>query len=146
MNENQELLTYIYQNTKMGVTNCKDLLKNLNGKDNKIKKIIEDELKEYEKLLKNSEKLLKKYKIGNPKDKGLIADLMSKVGMNMELLKDNSDARVADMLTKGFTMGNVDISKKIDRYEKETTKDILKLAKEVLDFGKKNIEILKPYL
>ena len=40
MNENQELLTYIYQNTKMGVTNCKDLLKNLNGKDNKIKKII----------------------------------------------------------------------------------------------------------
>lgn len=146
MNENQELLTYIYQNTKMGVTNCKDLLKNLNGKDNKIKKIIEDELKEYEKLLKNSEKLLKKYKIGNPKDKGLIADLMSKVGMNMELLKDNSDARVADMLTKGFTMGNVDISKKIDRYEKETDKDILKLAKEVLDFGKKNIEILKPYL
>lgn len=146
MNENQELLTYIYQNTKMGVTNCKDLLKNLNGKDNKIKKIIEDELKEYEKLLKNSEKLLKKYKISNPKDKGLIADLMSKVGMNMELLKDNSDARVADMLTKGFTMGNVDISKKIDRYEKETDKDILKLAKEVLDFGKKNIEILKPYL
>lgn len=146
MNENQELLTSIYQNTKMGVTNCKDLLKNLNGKDNKIKKIIEDELKEYEKLLKNSEKLLKKYKIGNPKDKGLIADLMSKVGMNMELLKDNSDARVADMLTKGFTMGNVDISKKIDRYEKETDKDILKLAKEVLDFGKKNIEILKPYL
>lgn len=146
MNENQELLTYIYQNTKMGVTNCKDLLKNLNGKDNKIKKIIEDELKEYEKLLKNSEKLLKKYKIGNPKDKGLIADLMSKVGMNMELLKDNSDARVADMLTKGLTMGNVDISKKIDRYEKETDKDILKLAKEVLDFGKKNIEILKPYL
>ena len=146
MNENQELLTYIYQNTKMGVTNCKDLLKNLNGKDNKIKKIIEDELKEYEKLLKNSEKLLKKYKISNPKDKGLIADLMSKVGMNMELLKDNSDARVADMLTKGFTMGNVDISKKIDRYEKETDKDILKLAKEVLDFGKKNIEILKSYL
>ena len=50
------------------------------------------------------------------------------------------------MLTKGFTMGNVDIAKKIDRYEKDADKDILALAKELLDFGKKNIEILKPYL
>ena len=71
---------------------------------------------------------------------------MSKLGMNMELMKDNSDARIADMLTKGFTMGNVDISKKIDRFQDDADKDILKLAKELLDFGQKNIELLKPYL
>ena len=75
-----------------------------------------------------------------------MADIMSKMGMNMEMMKDNSDARVADMLTKGFTMGNVDISKKIDRYEGDCEKDILDLAKELLEFGKKNIELLKPYL
>ena len=75
-----------------------------------------------------------------------MADLMSKMGMEMELLKDNSDARVADMLTKGFTMGNVDISKKIDRFEGDADKEILKLAKELLKFGKENIEFLKPYL
>ena len=61
-------------------------------------------------------------------------------------MKDNSDARVADMLTKGFTMGNVDIQKKIDRFEKEVDKDILKLAKDLLDFGKKEIAVLKEYL
>ena len=54
--------------------------------------------------------------------------------------------RIADMLTKGFTMGNVDISKKIDRFQDDADKDILKLAKELLDFGQKNIELLKPYL
>ena len=64
----------------------------------------------------------------------------------MEMMKDNSDARVADMLIKGFTMGNVDISKKIDRFSKDADKDILDLAKELLKFGEKNIELLKPYL
>ena len=145
MNENNELLEYIYQNSKMGVKNCTNLINILNTKDNKIKKIVEGELKGYEEFVKKSEKLLKKHKV-EPKEKGLMADIMSKIGMNMEMMKDNSDAKVADMLTKGFTMGNVDIAKKIDRYEKDADKDILALAKELLDFGKKNIEILKPYL
>ena len=146
MNENNELLTYIYQNAKMGVTSCTDLIKILNGKDNKIKKIVEGELKGYENFVKKAEVLLKKNKIEQPKDKGMMADLMSKMGISMELMKDNSDARIADMLIKGFTMGNIDISKKIDRFEDDADKDILKLAKELLDFGKENIELLKPYL
>ena len=43
-------------------------------------------------------------------------------------------------------MDNLDITKKIDRFEKEVDKEIIKLAKELLEFGKKNIELLKPYL
>ena len=50
------------------------------------------------------------------------------------------------MLTKGFTMGNIDIQKKIDRFEDDADKEILKLAKELLEFGKVNIDLLKPYL
>ena len=145
MNENNELLEYIYQNASMGVKSCTTLINILNNKDNKIKKIVEGELKGYEEFLKKVKKLLKKNKI-EPKDKGIMTDIRSKLGMNMELMKDNSDARIADMLTKGFTMGNVDISKKIDRFQDNADKDILKLAKELLDFGQKNIELLKPYL
>ena len=145
MNENNELLMYIYQNCDMGVKSCTNLIKILNDKDNKIKKIVEGELKGYENYLKKSKKLLKKYGV-EPKDKGIITDVMSKMGMSMEMMKDNSAARVADRLRKGFTMGNVDISKKIDRFEDDCEKDILDLAKELLDFGKKNIELLKPYL
>lgn len=146
MNENNELLTYIYQNAKMGVTSCTDLIRAINDKDNKIKKIVEGELKGYEEFVRKAEKLLAKNKIEAPKDKGMMANLMSKMGINMELMKDNSDARIADMLTKGFTMGNVDIQKIIDRFEDDADKDILKLAKELLKFGETNIELLKPYL
>ena len=75
-----------------------------------------------------------------------MSDLMTKMGMSMELMKDNSDARIADMLTKGFTMGNIDIEKKIDRFEDDADKEILALAKELLEFGKVNIDLLKKYL
>ncbi|MBQ6495060.1 MAG: hypothetical protein IJI49_03570 [Bacilli bacterium] len=145
MDENNEMLEYIYQNADMGVKSCTNLIKILNSKDNKIKKVVEGELKGYENYLKKAEKLLKKYKM-EPKSKGIITDMMSKMGINMEMMKDNSDSRVADMLTKGFTAGNVDISKKIDRYKDDCEKDILDLARELLEFGKKNIEFLKPYL
>ena len=145
MDENTELLLYIYQNAKMGVNSCTELIRILNSKDNKIKKIVEGELKGYESFVKKSEKLMRNYNI-TPKDKGIMANMMSKIGMDMEMMKDNSDARIADMLTKGFTMGNVDISKKIDRYEGDAEKDIIKLAKELLEFGKANIDFLKPYL
>ena len=145
MDENTELLLYIYQNAKMGVNSCTELIRILNSKDNKIKKIVEGELKGYESFVKKSEKLMRNYNI-TPKDKGIMANMMSKIGMDMEMMKDNSDARIADMLTKGFTMGNDDISKKIDRYEGDAEKDIIKLAKELLEFGKANIDFLKPYL
>lgn len=145
MNENNELLLYIYENADMGVKSTTTLIRTINGKDNKIKKVLEGELKGYENFLKKSEKLLKKYKI-EKKTKGIMADMGSFMGIKMEMLKDNSDARVADMLTKGFTMGNIDITKKIDMYKDDAEKDIIDLAKELLEFGKANIEYLKPYL
>lgn len=145
MNENNELLLYIYENASMGVKSTTTLIRTINNKDNKIKKILEGELKGYENFVKDSEKLLKKYKV-EKKEKGFIADISSYMGIKMEMLKDNSDARVADMLTKGFTMGNLDITKKIDMYEKNADKDILNLAKKLLNFGEYNIELLKPYL
>lgn len=145
MNENNEMLLYIYENADMGVKSTTKLIDLLNGKDNKIKKIVEGELKGYENYLKKSEKLLKKYKV-EKKTKGILAEVMSSMSMQIEMLKDNSDAKIADMLIKGFTMGNVDISKKIDRFEGDCEEDILNLAKELLKFGEENIKLLKGYL
>ena len=62
MNENIKLLNYIHEDSQMGITSSTTLIRKLNNKDNKIKKIVEAELKGYEQFLKDSEKLLKKYK------------------------------------------------------------------------------------
>ena len=61
-------------------------------------------------------------------------------------MKDNSDAKIADILIRGFTMGNIEIDKKIDKYKGDADKDILKLAKDLKKFGETNIELLQPYL
>ena len=46
MNKNNELLMYIYQNSLMGVKSTTKLINLLNKSDNKIKEIVEGELKE----------------------------------------------------------------------------------------------------
>ena len=145
MDENKELLEYIYQNIDMGIKALNNLINTINGKDNKIKKIIEGEIKGYENYLKECKKIMKKYKI-EPKSKGIMADIGNWMGTKMEMIKDNSDARIADMLTKGFTMGVVDITKRIDNYKGDADKDILGLAKKLFKFSEDNINFLKPYL
>ncbi len=145
MNENNELLMYIYKNSDMGVKSTTKLIKLLNNSDNKIKNIVEGELKGYENFLKKSKTLLKKNNL-DPKGTSLLAKISSSIAMDMEFMKDNSDAKIADILIRGFTMGNIDIDKKIEKYKDDADKDILKLAKDLKRFGEINIELLQPYL
>lgn len=145
MNENKELLVLINENTKMGLASTKELLKLIKEKDNKIKKVLEDELKKYEDLYKKCKSLMKKYKVKSDKS-GLLKNLTATLAMRMEVNKDNSDSKLASILIRGFTMGNVDIEAKIKSYKKETSKDILSLAREILEFGENEIKLLKDFL
>ncbi len=145
MDENNELLMFIYKNADMGVKSTTKLIRLLNNSDNKIKKVVEGELKGYENFLKKSKALLKKNKV-IPKGNSILADITSTVALDMEFMKDNSDAKIADILIRGFTMGNIDIDKKIEKYKDDADKEILKLAKELKRFGEINIELLQPYL
>ncbi len=145
MNENNELLMHIYQTADMGVKSTTKLLELLKNKDNKIKKKLEDELKEYESFKKKSEKILKKKNV-TPKGLGMMVDIMSKMEMNMEVMKDNSDSKMASMLIEGFTMGTIEMNKKIENYAHDALKDVLGMAKDLLKFQEQEIENLKPYL
>ena len=114
MNENNELLMYIYKNADMGVKSTTKLIRLINNSDNKIKKVVEGELKGYENFLKKSKTLLKKNKV-SPQGTSIITDITSSIALNMEFMKDNSDSKIADILIRGFTMGNLEIDKKIDK-------------------------------
>lgn len=145
MDESIELLEYIYENSEMGVKATTKLLNLLKTKDNKIKNLLEDELKGYEKIYKESQKLLEKNKV-EPKTKGLLANLTSTFAMDMEVKKDNSDSKIADILTKGFVMGKIDIEKKLKALGKESDKKITSLANDLVKFNDEEIEKLKQYL
>ena len=145
MDENMELLEYIYKNAEMGVYSCEKLIRDINGKENKIKKVLEGILKGYENYKKDSKKLIKNYKY-DLKKSPIIAKISSSIQMKVEVAKDNSDSAIAKLLTQGLTMGCVDITAKIDRYEKDADKKIIKLAKNYLAFQKESIDFLKDYL
>lgn len=145
MNENMELLNFVYENAEMGVHTLNNLSDILRNKDNKIKSLIEDELKEYNNFLKESEKLLKKNKL-EPKKTNLMAKISSKMGIAMETMKDNSDPAIASMVIEGLTMGIVEMETKIENYKKIVDKKILKLSNKFLKFQEEEIEKLKTFM
>ncbi len=145
MNENEEILEYIYQTSNMGMQSTKDLINAIKDKDNKIKKILPEIEKNYEKYSKETEKLLNKQDL-KAKPIGIMAKTMSKMSINKEMMNDNSDSNIADMLIQGLTMGNLGLTKHIENYEKTADKKVIDLAKSLKKFGEEYIEKLKPYL
>lgn len=145
MDKNQEFSTYLYHDVDMALSNLTLLIKKINKKDNKIKKVIEETIKGYEEYLKKIKEYMKKnnFKI---EAQPLISKMGAYFGINMEIMKDNSDARIADMLIQGLTMGVLNSSKKIKNYEEYADKELLKLAIEFKEFQQETIELLKEYL
>lgn len=142
---NKELLQYIYKTVEMGKYSTTELIKNLHGKDNKIKDSLDDILKEYEHFYEKTQKLLEKNKI-EEKEVGMMAKISASMSMKKEIMTDNSDASISDMLIKGLTMGSLEMSKKIDQYEKKVDNKMLDLAKDVHKFQETKIEELKKFL
>ena len=145
MNENNELLEHMYQDSEMATYSLETLLNELKGKDNKIIKVIEDILKNYENYYKDFKKQLKKEKV-NPKSSGMMAKMGSSFGIKKEAIVDNSDSRIADMLIKGLTMGTLDMEKKISKYSENIDKKTLKQAEAFLKFQQESIAELKKFL
>lgn len=145
MDENLELLEYIYKDSDMSVITLEKLLQELNDKDNKIKKKTEEILKSYEDFLSKSKKLLNKF--DSPlEENSYIAKMGAKMGIKKEVKSDNSDVAIADMLIKGISMGSIDIEKRITNYKEVVNKKYLDFASEFLKFQQKTIEELKAFL
>lgn len=145
MDDTRELLTYLYQDSDMALNNLTLLINKINKKDNKIKKVIEGLIKGYENYLEKIKTYMKEnnYEI---QPKPLISKMGAYFGINMEVMKDNSDSRLADMLIQGLTMGVLNVSKKIDNFKGDAEKEVVGLAKEFKKFQQEGIDFLKKYL
>ena len=145
MNENCELLESIYKDAAMATYTLEELLKELNGKDNKIIKPCEDILKGYERYRdETKEKLLKLD--SELKEESIMSKIGAKMGIMKEVITDNSDDSIADMLIKGISMGGIDTEKKIGAYKENVDKNNIKWAKDFYQFQQDNIKALKKFL
>ncbi len=145
MKEKNELLLHVYKDCDMSVTTLTELLDDLKEKDNKIKGVVEDLLKEYQSFLNRSKECLEKENVPLETE-GIMTKMMANMGVSKEVKHDNSDSSIADLLIKGISMGSIDMEKKLEDYKKEVEKGDLKFAKEFLKFQQKAIDKLKKFL
>ena len=145
MNENNELMMHVYKTAEMGVFTTKSLLSYIKTKENKIKHVLECELKEYEDFMILSKEILESEEI-EPKGNSFMSKMGSDMGIMMETIKDNSDPALASMLIEGITMGVVEMENKVKKYKATCDKKILKIAKDFLKFQEREIDKLKAFM
>lgn len=149
MSNQDELILYLCENIKMGLSSTTKIIKILKNKDNKIKKVLESYVKTYEHYLKIAKDLKQKYNVKATKNK-FMQKLMASTMMEEEIKRDNSDSKIANILIRGFTMGEIDLEKRIKDFvnnlDKKEKSDILDLTKELHAFNKNSIVELKNYL
>lgn len=149
MSNQDELILYLCENIKMGLSSTTKIIKILKNKDNKIKKVLESYIKTYEHYLKMAKDLKQKYNVKTTKNK-FMQKLMANTMMEEEIKRDNSDSKIANILIRGFTMSEIDLEKRIKDFvnnlDKKEKSDILDLTKELHAFNKNSIVELKNYL
>lgn len=110
---------------KMGVSSIEDVLEYV--KSEKLEKYLKQCKDEHEKLDRELQQLLDKYK-DEGKDPNPIAKSMSWMKTNIKLVMKESDATIADLITDGCNMGVKSLNRYLNQYEAadEVSKDICK--------------------
>lgn len=142
MNENAELLNFIYQNSQMGVNTINQLLDIV--EDANFKKHLLDQLNEYHVINKLA---MSKLNDNGYDEKGIstMEKLRTYMMINIQTLTDKSTSHIAEMLIIGSNMGIIDAIKNIKKY-KDAQSDIVQLMDKLLKFEENNMEQLKHFL
>jgi len=142
MNENIEMLNYIYQNAEMGKTTIDQILKEV--EELQFRDVLKEQLKDYQYVVNKCDTLL--IESGKlPKGIDAMPKIMSYIKIKFDTLKDDTPSHIAEMIINGSTMGITEITKNLNKYNQvdNSTKD---LASRLLKIEQDNIEALKPYL
>ena len=99
---------------------------------------------DYEAVSDSANKLYLQYNNGKPHSTNLMNKMMTWSGINMRLMKDSTDSKIAEMLVQGTTMGIIEGRRLLNG--KKVDKRIHKLLNAFVNLQEKNVEILKKYL
>ena len=108
---------------QMGVKSIDDVLDYVHSEQ--LRKYLTDCKKEHQKLDKEIQQLLAKYK-DEGKDPNPMAQGMSWMKTNIKLIMHESDSTIADLMTDGCNMGVKSLNKYLNQYKAadEVSKDI----------------------
>ena len=127
---------------KMGISSIEDVLDEIH--DLRFKEILTVCKEKHEEIDKKLQTILDKYH-DEGKEPSMMAKSMSWMETNMKLMMDDSDRKIADIMTDGTNMGVKSLSKYLNQYKAadEESKDI---AKKLIDLEEKLVQDIRCYL
>lgn len=143
MNQNVELLEFIYQNTQMGLLTIPRILEKTT--DEELKTLLNAQLKEYEEI----NACAKEYLLTEdtkPKSVSEMAKMSSTMMTQMKTMMDSSPSNIAEMMIDGNTMGVIEIIKKIHKYKDLAKPEYIKLAEKLQKTEEANVSQMKAFL
>ena len=142
MKENINALDELNKGASMGVDAVNMVLDKI--KEKKMKSIVNDLLKEYQSTLKGVESIYNEYEKGKPKETSLMNKVMTKKGIEMNLMMDTNDSKISEMLIQGIDMGIIEGRRLLNN--KNIDKPIHKLLDEYVSYQEKYLDLLKDFL
>ncbi len=143
MNQNAELLNFVYQNAQMGVVTISQLLDIVEDTD--MREQLQSERNEYQKIHDEAAQLLLR---NGYDEKGISAfeRIRTYMMINFQTMTDKTPSHIAEMMMVGSTMGIVQATRNIRKYRDSVEKDIVGLMKTLLMFEENNFQDLKEFL
>ena len=113
-------------------------------KDESLKKEIERQYKEYQKVEDKIDNIYPKYTEGDPHSTNAMTKAMTWSGIEMKTMADNSTSKIAELLLQGVNMGIIEGRKILNK--KELNNEVHDIASTYVAMQEKNVENLKQYL
>lgn len=140
---NKDVLDELNKGCVMGMDAIRDILDKV--EDKKFKKVLEKEFDKYKDIHHRILKVYECYSIEEPTTTNVINKTMTSMMTEMKLMKDNSNSKIAELLSQGTNMGIIEGKKLLNNKEK-IDREVEKILKDFISMQEESIEIYKEYL
>ena len=140
--ENINALDEIHKGSCMGIDAISFVLDKV--EDDRLKKELEKEEKEYSHIKLEIEKIYPLYNEGKPHETSTMNKVMTYSGIEMKTLTDKSTSKLAELLLQGVNMGIIEGRRILNK--KEIDSEVRKIINDYVLMQEKNVEVLKSYL
>ena len=140
---NKDVLDELNKGCVMGMDAIRDILDKV--EDKKFKKVLEKEFDKYKDIHHRILKVYECYSIEEPTTTNVINKTMISMMTEMKLMKDNSNSKIAELLSQVTNMGIIE-GKKLLNHKEKIDREVEKILKDFISMQEESIEIYKEYL
>lgn len=140
---NKDVLDELNKGCVMGMDAIRDILDKV--EDKKFKKVLEKEFDKYKDIHHRILKVYECYSIEEPTTTNVINKTMTSMMTEMKLMKDNSNSKIAELLSQGTNMVIIE-GKKLLNHKEKIDREVEKILKDFISMQEESIEIYKEYL